>query len=76
MTDCLSRTAFQCEITSRNNMTFWAAYESERNEARILHAKFPEGLKGPVLKAVQFRESAYLPRSSSLLHRRQLLTVP
>ena len=58
--------AFQCEITSRNNLTFWAAYESERNEARILHAKFPEGLKGPVLKAVQFRQStSTLPVVSS-----------
>ncbi|KAN0063952.1 hypothetical protein ACQY0O_003558 [Thecaphora frezii] len=46
---------FQCELTGRVNLTFFEASESEKQEAITLHKKFPEPLKGPVLRSVQFK---------------------
>ncbi|CBQ69776.1 related to ITC1-subunit of Isw2 chromatin remodelling complex [Sporisorium reilianum SRZ2] len=46
---------FQCELTGRINLSYFEALKSERKEAIALHKIFPEQLKGPVLKAVQFQ---------------------
>ncbi|CDR99010.1 hypothetical protein [Sporisorium scitamineum] len=46
---------FQCELTGRINLSYFEALKSERKEAIALHKVFPEQLKGPVLKAVQFQ---------------------
>ncbi|KAJ9475362.1 Imitation switch two complex protein 1 [Pseudozyma hubeiensis] len=46
---------FQCELTGKINLTYFEALKSERKEAIALHKIFPEQLKGPVLKAVQFQ---------------------
>ncbi|CAO1613341.1 unnamed protein product [Sympodiomycopsis kandeliae] len=45
---------FQDELTGRQNLTFFQAIQSERDETAKLHRRFPEALKSPVLKAVQF----------------------
>ena len=48
---------FQCEVTGKSGLDYFQALESEQQEARTLHARFPEQLKGPVLRAVQWRAS-------------------
>ena len=45
---------FQCELTGRINLTYFEALKSERKEAIALHKIFPEQLKAPVLRSVQF----------------------
>jgi len=37
-------------------MTYFQATDSERQEAIMLHRRFPESLKGPILRSVQFSE--------------------
>jgi bromodomain adjacent to zinc finger domain protein 1A len=46
---------FQCEVTGKSNMNYFEALESELQEARIMHSRFPEPLKSGILSAVQFR---------------------
>jgi bromodomain adjacent to zinc finger domain protein 1A len=45
---------FQCELTGKIGLSYWEAVESERHEALDLHHRFPEALKAPVLRSVQF----------------------
>lgn len=49
--------AFQCEVTGKGGLDYFQALDSERAEARTLHARFPESLKAPILKSVQWRKS-------------------
>ncbi|KAK7058808.1 hypothetical protein VNI00_001432 [Paramarasmius palmivorus] len=46
---------FQCEVTGKSGLDYFQALESERQEARTLHARFPEPLKPVILKAVQWQ---------------------
>ncbi|KXN89866.1 Imitation switch two complex protein 1 [Leucoagaricus sp. SymC.cos] len=46
---------FQCEVTGKSGLDYFQAVESERQEARTMHTRFPEPLKFPVLKAVQWQ---------------------
>ncbi|EPQ60860.1 hypothetical protein GLOTRDRAFT_135465 [Gloeophyllum trabeum ATCC 11539] len=46
---------FQCEVTGKSGLDYFQALESEHQEARTMHSRFPEPLKGPVLKAVQWQ---------------------
>ncbi|KZO96217.1 hypothetical protein CALVIDRAFT_564095 [Calocera viscosa TUFC12733] len=46
---------FQCEVTGKSGLRFFDALKSERAEARTLEARFPEQLKAPVLRSVQFQ---------------------
>lgn len=46
---------FQCEVTGKSGLDYFQALESERQEARTLHSRFPEPLKSAVLKAVQWQ---------------------
>jgi len=46
---------FQCEVTGRSGLDYFQALESEQQEARELHQRFPEPLKYMVLKSVQWR---------------------
>lgn len=62
---------FQDELTGKLNLTFFQALQSEREEALKLHKRFPESLKGPVLRSVQFGKWGHLRRTQCLL---QLLT--
>ncbi|CAG7851525.1 SubName: Full=Related to ITC1-subunit of Isw2 chromatin remodelling complex {ECO:0000313/EMBL:CCA67434.1} [Serendipita indica DSM 11827] len=46
---------FQCETSGKGNLTFFEALESEKAEARMLDARFPEPLKAAILKSVQWQ---------------------
>lgn len=46
---------FQCEVTGKSGLDYFQALESEQQEARTLHTRFPQHLKAPVLRAVQWR---------------------
>ncbi|KAF8634015.1 hypothetical protein AX15_001187 [Amanita polypyramis BW_CC] len=46
---------FQCEVTGKSGLDYFQAVESERHEAKTMHARFPEPLKPAVLKAVQWQ---------------------
>ena len=57
---------FQCEVTGKSGLDYFQALESERQEARTMHSRFPDQLKAAVLKAVQWRKlSAYVLYVSS-----------
>lgn len=45
---------FTCEITGHSGLTFFDALESETQGSRELDATFPEPLRAPVLRKVQF----------------------
>lgn len=47
---------FQCEVTGKSGLDYFQAIESEQQEARTMHLRFPEQLKSAVLRAVQWRE--------------------
>lgn len=49
---------FQCEVTGKSGLDYFQALESEQQEARTLHTRFPQHLKAPVLRAVQWRACA------------------
>lgn len=51
---------FQCELTGKINLTYFEALKSERHEAIALHKIFPEQLKEPVLRSVQFHVTGRL----------------
>ncbi|TFY79366.1 hypothetical protein EWM64_g4644 [Hericium alpestre] len=46
---------FQCEVTGKSGLDYFQALESEQQEARTLHSRFPEPLKSAILKAVQWQ---------------------
>ncbi|KZT74701.1 hypothetical protein DAEQUDRAFT_700684 [Daedalea quercina L-15889] len=46
---------FQCEVTGKSGMDYFQAMESERQEARTMHMRFPGPLKSAVLRAVQWQ---------------------
>lgn len=46
---------FQCEVTGKSGLDYFQALESERQEARTMHMRFPVPLKSAVLRAVQWR---------------------
>ncbi|KAF7975793.1 hypothetical protein HWV62_8621 [Athelia sp. TMB] len=46
---------FQCEVTGKSGLDYFQAIESEQQEARTMHSRFPEQLKSAVLKAVQWQ---------------------
>ncbi|PWN37330.1 uncharacterized protein FA14DRAFT_159430 [Meira miltonrushii] len=45
---------FQCELSGRIHLTFFEALKSERKESAWVHRNFPEPLKEPILRSVQF----------------------
>ena len=47
---------FQCELSGKINLTYFEAAKSERQQSAAVHRQFPEALKGPILKSVQFCE--------------------
>lgn len=48
------RPKFVCEITGNSCFTYFQALESEKNEMQKVENNFPEPLKEPVLRALQF----------------------
>ncbi|RFU75627.1 ddt domain-containing [Trichoderma arundinaceum] len=49
------RRRFNDEITGHSGLTFFEAYTSERAGGQEVEAAFPEALKGPILRKVQFQ---------------------
>ncbi len=58
---------FQCEVTGKSGLDYFQALESERQEARTMHSRFPDQLKAAVLKAVQWRKSTLRSRGLRVL---------
>ncbi|CAK7269345.1 hypothetical protein SEPCBS119000_003522 [Sporothrix epigloea] len=53
--DFYKQRKFNCQITGHSNLNFFEAIESERAGAAEVEQSFPEALKGPVLRRVQFQ---------------------
>ena len=65
---------FQCEVTGKSGLDYFQALESERQEARTMHSRFPDQLKAAVLKAVQWRKYNMFSPGFTCLMYRQLYT--
>ncbi|KAI0123859.1 hypothetical protein BJ170DRAFT_713139 [Xylariales sp. AK1849] len=59
-----SQSKFICQITGHSGLTFFAALRSELAGAQEVEQAFPEALKGPVLRRVQFQTT---PRIDTLV---------
>ncbi|KAK9775686.1 putative ATP-utilizing chromatin assembly and remodelling N-terminal-domain-containing protein [Seiridium cardinale] len=53
--DFYNQPRFICQITGHSGLTFFAALRSEQAGAEEVEQAFPEALKGPVLRRVQFQ---------------------
>ncbi|KAM0247214.1 hypothetical protein ACHAQJ_009946 [Trichoderma viride] len=53
--DFYKQRRFNDEITGHSGLTFFEAYTSERAGGQEVEAAFPEALKGPILRKVQFQ---------------------
>lgn len=53
--DFYKQRKFNCEITGHSSLTFFEALASELAGAAEVEQSFPEALKGPVLRRVQFQ---------------------
>ncbi|KAI1844102.1 hypothetical protein JX265_009635 [Neoarthrinium moseri] len=53
--DFYNQPRFICQITGHSGLTFFAALRSEQAGAQEVEQAFPEALKGPVLRRVQFQ---------------------
>ncbi|EED12856.1 DDT domain protein [Talaromyces stipitatus ATCC 10500] len=52
--DFYKQRRFICEITGHSGLTFFEALQSEATESRELNSAFPDALKEPILRRVQF----------------------
>ncbi|KAL1969742.1 hypothetical protein VTN77DRAFT_8295 [Rasamsonia byssochlamydoides] len=52
--DFYKQRRFICEITGHSGLTFFEALQSEMEESRELNNAFPDALKEPILRRVQF----------------------
>lgn len=52
--DFYKQRRFICEITGHSGLTFFEALQSEMAESRELNSAFPDALKEPILRRVQF----------------------
>ncbi|KAK9455850.1 ATP-utilizing chromatin assembly and remodelling N-terminal-domain-containing protein [Dipodascopsis uninucleata] len=52
--DFYNQRRFICELTGHSNLSFFEALESETSESKEVDETFPEALKEPVLRRVQF----------------------
>lgn len=57
---------FSCEFSGKHSLDYFAALESEKQEARVVSQRFPDQLKGRVLQTTQFRQSSLLVFLASL----------
>ncbi|KAI1106906.1 ATP-utilizing chromatin assembly and remodelling N-terminal-domain-containing protein [Jackrogersella minutella] len=53
--DFYNQPRFICQITGHSGLTFFEALKSEHNGAQEVEQAFPEALKAPVLRRVQFQ---------------------
>ncbi|KAI5122593.1 hypothetical protein M0805_004808 [Coniferiporia weirii] len=61
---------FQCEVTGKSGLDYFQALESEQQEARTLHSRFPEPLKAAVLRSVQWQVMGRLDHLVEAVHDR------
>ncbi|KAL5535354.1 hypothetical protein ACEPAF_3448 [Sanghuangporus sanghuang] len=61
---------FQCDVTGKSGLDYFQALESEQQEARTLHTRFPEPLKAAVLSAVQWQVMGRLDHLVEAVHDR------
>ena len=66
---------FQCEVTGKSGLDYFQALESERQEARTMHSRFPDPLKAAVLKAVQWRTFTLPSRALRVFHTHLYLAI-
>ncbi|KAH1492060.1 hypothetical protein KXV92_008155 [Aspergillus fumigatus] len=52
--DFYKQKRFICEITGHSGLTFFEALRSEMEESREVNNAFPDALKGPILRRIQF----------------------
>ncbi|KAK9459382.1 ATP-utilizing chromatin assembly and remodelling N-terminal-domain-containing protein, partial [Lipomyces oligophaga] len=52
--DFYNQHRFVCELTGHSNMSYWDALDSEISGSRSVDSLFPESLKEPVLRRLQF----------------------
>ncbi|PWY79729.1 DDT domain protein [Aspergillus heteromorphus CBS 117.55] len=52
--DFYKQRRFICEITGHSGLTFFEALRSEMEESREVNSSFPEALKEPILRRIQF----------------------
>ncbi|WVQ97999.1 hypothetical protein IAU59_005119 [Kwoniella sp. CBS 9459] len=61
---------FQCEVSGKSSLTYFAAAQSEQKEVRQLHSRFPRQLKKAVLSAVQFQIEGKLDTLADKIYER------
>ncbi|OCF37381.1 hypothetical protein I316_00502 [Kwoniella heveanensis BCC8398] len=61
---------FQCEVSGKSSLTYFAAVQSEQKEVRQLHSRFPRQLKKAVLSAVQFQIEGKLDTLADKIYER------
>lgn len=61
---------FQCELSGRIHLTFFEALKSERKESAWVHRNFPESLKEPILRSVQFHVTGRIDELVDLVFER------
>ncbi|EJD04148.1 uncharacterized protein FOMMEDRAFT_140191 [Fomitiporia mediterranea MF3/22] len=61
---------FQCDVTGKSGLDYFQALESEQQEARTLHSRFPEPLKAAVLSSVQWQVMGRLDHLVEAVHDR------
>ncbi|KAH8120133.1 ATP-utilizing chromatin assembly and remodelling N-terminal-domain-containing protein [Phellopilus nigrolimitatus] len=61
---------FQCEVTGKSGLDYFQALDSEQQEARTLHSRFPEPLKAAVLRSVQWQVMGRLDHLVEAVHDR------
>ncbi|KAG5983322.1 hypothetical protein E4U55_000250 [Claviceps digitariae] len=65
--DFYKQRRFNDQITGHSGLTFFEAYNSELTGGREVEATFPEALKGPILRKVQFQTVSRLDNLVDLI---------
>ncbi|KOS16944.1 Imitation switch two complex protein 1 [Escovopsis weberi] len=66
--DFYKQRRFNDQITGHSGLTFFEAYNSELTGGREVEASFPESLKGPILRKVQFQTISRLDNLVDILY--------
>ncbi|KAH6661388.1 ATP-utilizing chromatin assembly and remodelling N-terminal-domain-containing protein [Truncatella angustata] len=66
--DFYNQPRFICQITGHSGLTFFAALRSEQAGAEEVEQAFPEALKGPVLRRVQFQTISRIDNLVDLIY--------
>lgn len=66
--DFYKQKRFICQITGHSGLDFLSALRSERTGAREVEEAFPEALKGPILRRVQFQTISRIDNLVDLIY--------